>query len=67
MTGKVLKDKMNHYSKWQFCTSDLKQLNKMQLQNVLNYIEKLSNLENLNNQNCYNQTITLFKTQTKPT
>lgn len=58
---------MNHYSKWQFCTSDLKQLNKMQLQNVLNYIGKLPNLENLNNQNCYNQTITLFKTQTKPT
>ncbi len=64
---KGLKDKMNHYSKRQFCTSDLKQLNKVQLQNVLNYIEELSNLENLNNKNFYNQTITLFKTQTKPT
>lgn len=62
-----LKDKMNHYSKRQFYTSDLKKLNKMQLQNVLNYIEELSNLENLNNQNFYNQAITLFKTQTKPT
>jgi hypothetical protein len=62
-----LKNKMNHYSKRQFCTSDLKRLNKMQLQNVLNYIDELSNLEKLNNQNFYNQVITLFKTQTKPT
>ncbi|MCX8656458.1 hypothetical protein J3U08_06615 [Gilliamella sp. B2894] len=62
-----LKDKMNHYSKRQFCTSDLKRLNKMQLQNVLNYVEELSNLEKLNNQNLYNQTITLFRTQIKPT
>ena len=62
-----IKEKMNHYGTRQFGTSNLKQLNKIQLQNILNYIEELSNLQNLNNQSLFKQTKSLFKTNTRPT
>lgn len=61
-----LKNKMNRYCQEQFGTSDLKTINKEQLQKVLSYIRNEAEQQSIQQKDFVNQVITLVKLQPKP-